>query len=189
MESTVQLAPTRATAAPGNPWKLPPLDPAVAQRALDGLAAGVTAVNRLIDRSIAVRVLLDRDLATGTFAPDTVRAVHLLTRARDYASRELRERHLSQDVLDPIDRWARTSGDMRVRVVGDQAYALRRAVYDLLDDDEGNVDELIASMRTTATRSTWQSVRDAVDGSIGELYGARDVGSARHVLRVAGGLA
>ena len=174
--------------ASNNPWRFPALDPTVARRALDGLDAGVEIANRLIDRSFAVRQLLDRDLKAGAFASDTVRAVQLLTRARDYAIGTLDDTHLSAAVLDPIHAWAKAGGDDRVRVVGTEAFNIASAVRNLLDDEEGNVRETIAAMRTAPSRQVWQSIRDGVDGSIAALYGARDVSSARHVLRAAGGL-
>ncbi len=182
----MQLAPTPP--ASSNPWRFPALDAAVARRALDGLDAGVVIANRLIDRSFAVRQLLDRDLKSGAFGSDTVRAVQLLTRARDHAIGTLDDRHLSDAVFDPIHAWAKASRDERVRVVGTEAFAMSSAVRNLLDDEEGNVRETIAAMRTSPTRWVWQSIRDGVDGSIAALYGARDVSSSRHVLRAAGGI-
>lgn len=179
---------TTASAADRNPWGFPPLDATVARAAIDGLKAGVTIVNRLIDRSIAVRTMLDRDIKAGSFGSDTVRAVQLLTRARDHALGTLNDRHLSDAVLDPIHAWAKAGKDERVRVVGNEAYAIQSAVLNLLDDDEGNVRDSIASMRTNPGRSSWQAVRDSVDGAIASLYGSRDVYSSLHVLRAAGNL-
>jgi hypothetical protein len=173
---------------PTNPWRFPNLDPTVAQRALDGLAAGVNTVDRHIDRSIGVRVMLDRDLKAGTFGSDTVKAVQLLTRARDYAIDTLDQRHLGDAVVEPVHAWIRTSRDERVRVVGDQIFGIQSAVRNLLDDEEGNVRETLAEMRSNPSRRIWQSIRDGVDGALAALYGSRDVYSARHVLRAAGGL-
>ncbi len=177
-----------APTSPKNPWGFPALDPVVAQRAVDGMQAGVKIVNHLIDRSIVVRAMLDRDLTAGSFGQDTLRAVQLLTRARDHAMGTLDDTHLSRAVLDPIHAWAREGRDERVRVVGTEAFAIRSAVVNLLDDEEGNVRDSIASMRTNPGRRSWQAVRDSVDGAIGSLYGAREISSSLHVLRAAGGL-
>ena len=182
------LATAPAATKPNNPWGFPDLDPKLALPAIDGLKAGVKIVNHLIDRIIVVRTMLDRDIKAGAFGQDTVRAVHLLTRARDHAMGTLDDTHLSQAVLEPIHDWARAGKDDRVRVVGNEAHAIQSAVYNLLDDDEGNVDELLASMRTNADKRTWQSVRDSVDGAIATLYGSREISSSLHVLRAAAGL-
>lgn len=186
----MQLAPTASStpATPGNPWRFPALDSGVAQRAVDGLDAGVAIVNRLIDRAIVVRTMLDRDLKSSSFAADTVRAVELLARAREYAEDTLRDTHLSDNVLEPIHAWIRTSRDERIRVVSDSAHAIQSAVTNLIDDEEGNVADLIASMRTDATRGTWKAMRETVDFSLESLYGSRDTSGAEHVLRAAGNL-
>ncbi|MCW2920441.1 MAG: hypothetical protein JWL76_315 [Thermoleophilia bacterium] len=190
----MQLAATTTALAtppptkPTNPWGFPDLDPNLARPVIDGLQVGVTIVNRLIDRSFAVRQLLDRDLKATAFGQDTVRAVELLTRARDYAIGTLDDTHLSHARLEPIHDWARNSRDDRVRVVGEQAFAIQSAVRNLLDDEEGNVRETIAEMRSSPDARVWQSIRDGVDGAIANLYGSRDVYDALHVLRAAAGL-
>lgn len=182
-------ASSAAAADDRNPWGFPRLDARIAQQALDGLEAGARIVNRLIDRSIGVRTMLDRDLKRGVFSTDTVRAVSLLTRARDYALGTLDQRHLSNAIQIPVIDWIRANqDDDRIRAVGHDMFRLERAVTDLLDDDEGNVREEIAAMRTDPSRRVWQSIRDGVDGSIATLYEARDIGSSQHILRAAGGL-
>ncbi len=132
--------------------------------------------------------MLDRDLTSGRFGSDTVRAVQLLTRARDYALGTLNERHLSDAVVEPVFAWIRGSRDERLRHVSDEIHAIQSAVTNLLDDEEGNVRETIAAMRTEPGRPIWQSIRDGVDGALANLYGARDTYSSRHVLRAAGGI-
>jgi hypothetical protein len=178
-----------ATAADRNPWGFPRLDSHVAQQALDGYLAAERIVNHLIDRSIAVRVQLDHDLKAGVFTPDTVRAVELLTRARDYAYDTIEERHLTQDVQVALHDWIRANPkDDRIGVVFDDSYEIEHAVQDLLDDDEGNVRDEIAAMREHPSRRTFQSVRDSLDGSISALYESRDISGSTHVLRAAGNL-
>jgi hypothetical protein len=172
-----------------NPWGFPRLDSAIAQRAVEGFQAAERSVNHLIDRSIAVRVQLDHDLKAGVFSPDTVKAVELLTRARDYAYDTLEERLLPNDLQVALHDWIRANPkDDRIGVVFNDIYDLEHAVQDLLDDDEGNVREEIAAMRERPSRRTFQSVRDSLDGSISALYDARDVSTSTHVLRAAGEL-
>lgn len=178
-----------AVPAERNPWGFPELDRRVAQQALDGLEAAVRVANRLIDRSIAVRVQLDRDLGAGTWSPDTVKAVELLARARDYARDTLDRRHLPRELQRSVHAWIRdNAGDQRIRVVSTDISRIDRAVTDLLDDDEGNVRDEIVTMRQAPGRRAWQAVRDALDGGIAALYDARDIGASQHVLRAAGGL-
>ena len=135
----------------------------------------------------AGREQLDRDLKAGTFSPDTVKAVELLARARDYALDTLDERHLSRGVTEPVYAWMRANAkDDRLRFVGQAISDIQSAVRNLVDDEEGNVRDSIRSLRTNPGRASFQAVRDALDGSIGMLYGARDVYDARTVLRAAG---
>lgn len=195
--TTTTTSPTGPVAAAGhdrptsdrNPWGFPRLDSAVAQRAVEGFEAAERSVNHLIDRSIAVRVQLDHDLKAGVFSPDTVKAVELLTRARDYAYDTLEERQLPSELQTTLHDWIRANPkDDRIGVVFNDIYDLEHAVQDLLDDDEGNVREEIAAMRAHPSRRSFQSVRDSLDGSIAALYEARDVSSSMHVLRAAGEL-
>jgi hypothetical protein len=190
-------APTTPTTGPvaaashsdRNPWGFPALDAGVARRAVAGLEATSVAINRLIDRSIAVRTMLDRDLKSGRYTPDTVRSVLLLTRARDYARGTIETRHLAADVRQPVIKWIRDGSDTRIDMVATTMYDAISAVTNLLDDDEGNVREEIAEMRAAPSRRVWQSIRDGVDGAIASLYAARDISGATHVLRAAGELA
>ena len=172
-----------------NPWGFPALDSATAQQGLDAFSAAERSVNHLIDRSIAVRVLLDRDLKAGVFSPDAVKAVDLLTRARDYAIGTLDQRDFTRDLQVKLHDWTKANPkDERIRVVHTDIYEIEHAVTDLLDDDEGNVREEIAAMRERPSRRSYQAVRDSLDGSISALYESRDVYGSKHVLRAAGEL-
>lgn len=189
MQITAIAAPSIRTIDDRNPWGFPKLDHRVAQRALDGVNEGVRILNRLIDRGIVVRTMLDRDLKDHVLSSDTVHAVELLTRARDYALETLDQKHLSTDVQAPVIEWIRANRtDDRIRAVSNDMFELQRAVTDLMDDDEGNVREEIAAMRTDPTQRLWKRIRQGVDGSIANLYDARDVSSAQHILGAAGGL-
>lgn len=190
-------APTTPTTSPvaaashgdRNPWGFPRLDSGVARQALDAFEAAERTVNHLIDRSIAVRVQLDRDLRAGTYASDTVRAVELLTRARDYAIGTLEQRHFTRDLQMKLHAWTQANPeDARIRVVSADISQVERAVQDLLDDDEGNVREEIANMREQPGRRSYQAVRDSLDGSIAALYESREMSGSAHVLRAAGNL-
>jgi hypothetical protein len=187
--ATQPVAAATSTSSDRNPWGFPRLDGAVAQHALDGLRSAKRTVNHLIDRGIAVRVQLDHDLKAGVFSPDTVTAVELLTRARDYAIDTLQERDLPSTLQSQLRDWVRANPkDQRIGVVLEDISDLEHAVQDLLDDDEGNVRDEIAALRANPSRRTFQSVRDSLDGSIAALYDARDVSGATHVLRAAGEL-
>ncbi len=184
----MQITQVAAAPANSNPWNFPPLSRDVAQRAADGFGATRTAIDRLLDRSRDALGILDRDLRSGTYGADAIRAVQLLTRARDYALETITTRHLSREVMEPIIDWIRSSGDERTRVVSHQAFDMRNAVENLLDDDEGNVRDELHEMYNNPSERSWRTVRRSLDFSIESLYGARDASTALHVLRAAGGL-
>jgi len=172
----------------GNPWGFPRLDPTVARAALDGFSAVEKVVDRLIDRSIAVRVQLDADLKSGRFKGDTVRAVDLLTRARDYAIGTVEQKHLPASLQDALDGWRRANKhDERLSVVHRVLYDIEHTMMDVLDDDEGNVREAIASMTSEPGIGSWRAVRGSLDGAISSLYELRGtLHGPQHVIRAAG---
>ena len=189
LTATTPVARTAHAATDRNPWGFPAIDPVVARRAVDGLEAGARIVDRLIDRSIAVRVQLDRDIKAGVFSPDTARAVELLARARTYAHDTIRSRHLSYEVTEPIHDWVQAHAtDTRLPFVGNAIEDIKSAIANLVDDEEGNVRETIAAMRTEPNHWIWESIRESVDMGLARLYGAREVSGELDVLRAAGEL-
>lgn len=181
-------APAVAPPTNGNPWGFPKLDRQVARATLRGFDGAETFLNRLIDRGIDVRVMLDRDLKAGTFPSDTVRAVELLTRARDYGIAQLDQKHLPRKLVTRLHDWAYANkSDGRLGVVPETIYRIEHATADFLDDDEGNVRDSIRSMRTNPGPSSWKAVRSSLDHAIAETYGVRDsLHSPRHVVYAAG---
>jgi hypothetical protein len=149
-----------------------PLDPTVATRAVGALKYVEQVHSRMIDRSIAVRVMLDRDLQAKRFSPDTLHAVDLLVRARKYGLEGV-DSHLTHEVTEPVMDWARRADHPGTETVTTALWDARRAVEDLLDDDEGNIRDSIETMRTEPGANSWQAVRDALDWSLGTLYEAR----------------